>query len=303
VPNGNGQQTKTHARFESGDRHRGHDFEWWKVPLCGNGMNAVDLYGINDHGDVAGFYGNNVTGPYSILGHWGVPWNEHADLSQFFESLTQDPVAYNNSGQIAGRMLNDGDEPSWARRRAFLYSDGVAVDFGLPPGALDSTAKGLSEAGHVVGRGIGNPLGTTGFNGHPYQAFIWKDGEFEMLEPYPLDAPVLSVDVYGINSAKTVIGWTVGYTKAGTALAAATTVWYGGTPHRLSDLVTLPSGVSSIGAARQLAESGVIVGTGNANGLMIFRIVPRHRPTADLNADCTVNGADLGILLVNWTIE
>jgi len=255
---------------------------------------------INDHGDVAGFYGNNVTGPYPILGHWGPPWNKHADLSQFFESLTQDPVAYNNNGQIAGRMLNDGDEPSWARWRAFLYSDGIAVDLGVPPGALDSTAKGLSEAGHVVGRGIGNPLGTPGFNGHPYHAFIWKDGEFEMLEPYPVDAPVLSVEVHGINSAKTVIGRTYGFTRSGSGIASVPTVWYGGAPYLLPDLVFAPSEVTSIGIPYQLSETGIIAGIGKAGPSMIYRLTPRHRAAADLNGDCTVDNADLMILLNAW---
>jgi len=256
---------------------------------------------INNHGDVAGFYGNNVTGPYPILGHWKPPWNKHEDLSQFFESLTQDPIAYNNNGQIAGRMLNDGDEPSWERWRAFRYSDGVAVDLGVPPGALDSTAKGLSEAGHVVGRGIGNPLGTPGFNGHPYQAFIWKDGEFEMLAPYPLDAPVLSTEVHGINSAKSVIGMTIGYSAEGVGLISVPTVWYGGVPSRLSDLVALPSGVTSLFTPFLLSETGIIVGIGKVGVTsMIYRLAPRHRPTADLNADCVVDGADLMVLLDQW---
>jgi len=271
--------------------------EWAPVAVGGR---------INDLGDVVGTYGNNVTGPFPLVGRWQSPLHEHEDLSPSFEAIGHQVLGFNDAGQIVGELLLAGDEPAWARQRAFVYTDGVVTDLGIPPGALNSTAKGISEAGHVVGRGIGNPFGTPGFNaGHPYYSFIWKNGEFEMLEPYPSEAPIKSVDVYGINSAKIVIGSTFTFTETGQPFGggtSASTVWYGGVPYRVQDLVDLPAGVA-ISAPRLVSETGIMAGAGavsGQSGSIVYRLTPRHRPAADLNADCVVDGDDLMILLNQW---
>ena len=70
-------------------------------------------------------------------------------------------------------------------------------------------------------------------------------------------------------------------------------VWVDGDVYKMSDLIT--PGSPALGNVVDVNESGQLLGSGGP------RIgTPLHALPEDLNGDCVVDGADLGVLLASW---
>jgi len=262
---------------------------------------------INDAGMIVGQYGNSVTGPYPLLARWSPPDYELEDLSPSFpeDVYAQFIVGLAEDGRVGGTAWRNETMPAYELHRAFLFDDGVVTLIDPPPGAINSMARGMSSAGHIVGVGASNIPGTPVWNTLPHVGFVWKDGVMTLLEPYPLDAPVYHFEPRAVNASGTVSGRTIGYSRDAVALGSAANLWFSGVPHLVSELLPLPPGVTA-GSPYAVADSGVLAGNGTARGPTgawaptVYRAIPRHRPTGDLNNDCVVNGDDLTLVLQSW---
>ena len=146
----------------------------------------------------------------------------------------------NNAGQVVGETLVPTDVMGQARRRAFLWQNGVMTNLGELPGGFNySRAYGINNAGQVVGASEA----ATG-----PRAFLWQNGVMTNLGDLPGGGDYS--DARGINNA----GQVVGYSSAATGTRAF--MWQNGVMTNLGDL---PGGIDS-SYARGINNAGQVVG-------------------------------------------
>jgi uncharacterized membrane protein len=104
------------------------------------GANVTSATGINDNGDIVGFY-EDRDGLHGFILHG----NEFAPIDVPFQSARDTSAqGINSRGQIVGIYTDD------AGVHGYVFSDGVfnAIDV---PGALQSLALGINQRGQIVG--------------------------------------------------------------------------------------------------------------------------------------------------------
>ena len=149
----------------------------------------------------------------------------------------------NNAGQVVGETLVPTDVMGQARRRAFLWQNGVMTNLGELPGGFNySRAYGINNAGQVVGASEA-ATGT--------RAFLWQNGVMTNLGDLP--GGIDSSYARGINNAGQVVG-----DSDNRAF-----LWQDGV---MTDLNTV-SGIAGTGwnlaVATAINDAGQIVGYGN----------------------------------------
>jgi probable HAF family extracellular repeat protein len=145
-------------------------------------------------------------------------------------------LAVNGKGEVAGVYYPNETAPP----RAFFWSEKTGmVDIGVFPGGTTSTAKGINDAGTVVG------WSTNGQNA--LRAFVWTLAG-GMKDPGDLGGP--GTGATAINNLGVIVGWSDRSGNGGTAA----TRWVPGRPPQ--DLGT--PGVSSEAVA--INDAGLIVG-------------------------------------------
>ncbi len=255
--------------------------------------NNAFVAGINDSGVIVGEYGDTVLGPHPLAATWSVQ-EGLVDLSEPFPVERQRPVGINNDGIIAGFWFGDTvPPPGEDLRRAFSLADGKVTNLGIVPGSVNSNARGLSDAGHVIGEGFAGPLPFD----KPRTGFVWQDGKFTLLPPLPLDGHD-QAQPRSINSSGLIVGRSI---ASGGGAPNRPALWFDG------ERVDLNSVVANLGAGENvhnpvaISESGIITGTGtHQSSARAFRLRPRPTLTADFDNDCEVSSSDLGILLRAW---
>ena len=148
------------------------------------------------------------------------------------------PNAINASGQVVGWSLTT-DEQS----HAFVWNKGVMTDLGTLPGDDYSNAKGISDAGQVVGEStkLEGDLPPTS------RAFLWKKGVM-------VDLGTLPGMTWGVANAINARGQVVGASGTGwPGSDAHAFLWENGKMTQLQSLGGAGSRATSINAAGQIA--------------------------------------------------
>ncbi len=208
----------------------------------------TQAYGINDAGQVVG---QTTVGIYPDQHGHAFLWQNGAitDLGTLPGGSYSGASRINSSGQVVGSAFT-----STGQRHAFLWQNGTMIDLGTLPGDNNSTASDINDAGQVVGHSrlliydeFGNLIAVYD------RAFLW-DAATGMHDLGTLGGAASYA--YAINSAGQVVGeaqaadgafypfrWTPSAANATTGAMAA--------------LGAFP------GAARDINDSGEVVGTAN----------------------------------------
>jgi len=187
---------------------------------------------INNNGEVAGSYYNDVTVPpfHAFVVSGGTFLDIHSP--SLFPQGTKG-MAINSFGEVAGI----GQIDSWSFH-VFGYSNGQMVDLG-PPGSFQAAPSAINDAGQIVGNyytsstdngpflysdgkftNLGAPAGTstsaaainstgqivgtmTFNNGSPQHAALYRNGVWTDLGGYPR---AMGTSASGINTAGQIIG-------------------------------------------------------------------------------------------------
>jgi hypothetical protein len=196
-----------------------------------------------------------------------------------------------DSGYVCGWV--DGD---WMGR-GFRWRDGVLEVLEPLPGALGSTAHAINDAG--VAEGSSHFFQEDGETHSHYLPTMWIGTQ---AIPLPLLPGYTSGYTRDINSAGVVIG-RVGDPSQPGLPSFANVVWVNGEPIAYKPLIQhgTPNG-AGLGTGYALNEHGQILSAGLVSppgGGGVWILTP-HGVVADLTNDCTVDGADLAVLLEAW---
>ncbi len=279
---------------------------------------------INDAGVVVGSMGNSI---FSQPTPFVATNNVASGLALPAAASSAYPLALNNAGTIVGESTGkairwEGGVPSYlalplgpysaarginqvgdvcgfmggvagmlGARHGFVVSGGTVIDV-VPPIGASSEANAINDLGQVAGfLRIANPSGP----GTVQRAFLWEDGAYTVIEPWPGYSESVAV---AVNNT----GVVVGLMYAGGAKVPF--VWYGGAAVPIGELVLLAANES-------ITKLTAVNDGGQMAGLLIWnspsasdqgspvRLLPLP-VSADLDCDGTVGPADLALLLGSW---
>lgn len=193
----------------------------------------------------------------------------------------------NDGGLAVGQGIDPGDA---SRNVGFVYdlTNDTAFEVGALPDGNGALCFGVSPAGHVVGasmmfQGSGTP-------------FIWTQAEG--IREVPLPAGTDQGSARGVNSS----GWVVGTASSAFAIPF---LYDGEATYRIADLVPAGSGWglddNTSSSAMSISDEGIIVGTGEHNGVVsAYALVPDDVVPLLLQ-EFTALGTDDGIE-VSWEL-
>ena len=206
--------------------------------------------GINNEGQVVGsgftvlYTTNTVIGGAFVYSGSGVVQYLNSLINPESGWDLRDAAAINDSGQIAGTGMINGDQ------HAFLFSDGLVQDLGTIPGAVRYMAHAMNSSGEVVGE--------ADFPDNSSHAFLYVNGLMHDLGPGI---------AYGINAGGQVVGGSDPNFFIGNFL------YCDGERYDLNDLFDHVSHRSLI-AAFDINDAGDIVGIGGAHDAFLLRPIP-----------------------------
>ena len=158
------------------------------------GLNDTVPVGINAEGQIIGWYQAGLDGPYYGFLYSGGSYtilNDPANGGNNGSPLTL-ALGINDKGQVVGEFQTttppSGD---WG----FLYSGGTYTTLYGPPGAINSNADGINDAGVIVG----NYADSTNAD----HGFLYSNGSYTILND-PLG--VHGTGAFGINNKGQVVG-------------------------------------------------------------------------------------------------
>lgn len=142
--------------------------------------------GINDRGQIVGYY----TGP----GQTGFLYNggNYSTLDDPLATSATVGQGINNQGRIVGYYRTGIHE------NGFLYSGGIYTTLD-GPGFGDHQATGINDKGQIVGFTNSGSSGT--------HSFIYKDGNYTLLDHPLADRPFDTTAAFGINNRSQVVGY------------------------------------------------------------------------------------------------
>lgn len=251
--------------------------------------------GINDDGVIVAEYGNYVTGPAPLAGVWSIA-SGFVDLTPVIGGFMSHPRGITDDGRVTGTAFTSERQPVQAHYRAFLLDGDDLTLLDPVPGCVNSIAKGVSSAGHVVGYGYTSLYVKGRSDTHPWIGFLWHDGEMTVLPPLPLEGHD-ETNPASVNAHSVAVGRS---NSSGPGVGARVAVWFRGTAHELGSLSSTPPG-GSVGSGSAISDTGIIVGRGGFQGYpRAMRLTPVLRPLGDLDQNCQVDGGDLSVLLAVW---
>lgn len=250
---------------------------------------------INNRGVVVGWReltdcsGQGYTLCYGFL--WEAGNITHVDPSAYgFDSAVCTDIS--EIGLVVGQLAALTQESI----RGFRLQAGQVEILEPLPGAINSNALGVNDAGLAVGACRFAAVDTTGVH---YMPTIWAvDGGPQALQI--LDGYSSSMATNASNDGL-IMGWANKPLHAGLAQKQFV-LWFRGVPHALGDLLGMPS-VMQPAQAWAMNDLGEVLCTSGgaqvAPAGSAWIMSPTQR-AADLNGDCRVDGSDIGLLLQSW---
>ncbi len=246
----------------------------------GNWSEALD---INCAGQIAGFWGNNLIGPWQAF-----IWENGRmiDLGPSIGGANNRAFGINDDGAITGWMGVGNIIDS----HAFIWDDGRVTKLPFIPGGFTSEGRAVNDRRDVAGRGR---LFDPDLRATVWRAFAFVDGEPFHIEPLPGFTGSTALD---INNAQVVVGG-----SSGNDLRAF--VWSDGVLTDLNDL-TRPSFNGDMAVASGINQSGQIIARAHSDELDatvgVLLSPSQQGILGDLNGDGVVSAGDVLILLGSW---
>jgi len=247
------------------------------------GGNWSEAYGINDAGQIAGVWGDNIHGdPAKAAFLWQD--GELVDLNPVLGAANSCAYDIDNKGRIAGWF---GKEP-YIQSLAFIYNEGHVTELPPIPQGYSSDARGLSEHSYVCGQGYLKDPDPPGWT---RRAFLWRVGSMLDLGTLPGNTQSLA---YAVND----LGQVVGYCSEG--LPNRGFFWQDGEMHEANTLIPPDSdvdisGLNAINSAGQIVGRASIPPQWGATVLLTPVRVP-----GDVDINCEVDVLDLLYILRQW---
>ena len=263
-----------------------YDFETDEFTSLGTlpGGNTSEAHGINSTGEIVGFWGDVVNGPFPLAFIWRN--GKMSDIHPDFGTSRSVPSDINSKSAATGWM---GSSPL-TDARAFIWDEGKITELPPIPGGFTGEGWTINNLQDVAGRGrvIDPRSGDT-----VKRAFAWIDGQMFVLgtlQGFPNSTAT------GINNDRTVVGF------AQSTFADAF-VWKDGEMAGLDDVI--PPGLGlDFSTARGINQAGQIAATAHSDSLdatvgVLLSPINQGIP-GDLDGDGQVGVKDLLILLGSW---
>ena len=272
------------AQLELGRTGFLYDFETDQFTSLGTlpGGNTSQAHGVNGNGEIVGFWGDVVNGPFPL----GFIWRngKMIDIHPDFGTSRSVPSDINSKNLVTGWM---GSSPL-TDATAFIWDEGKVTPLPQIPGGFTSEGRAMNDRGDVAGLGSMVDPRTDDI---VRRAFARIDSTMINLGTLPGFANSTAT---GINDPGTVVGFAQ-------EIIPRAFVWKDGVLMDLNDLIS-PQLSMTIQAAWGINQAGEIAATAvdQFNDVVAVLLTPITGPAGDLNSDCTVGVADLLILLGNW---
>ena len=244
------------------------------------GGTQSEAFGVNAAGQIAGYWGNHIIGPWQAF-----IWEDGVmnDLGPLIGGSSNRALDINEEGAITGWWRRE----EGGERIAFAWQDGMMNDLGPIPGGFASEGEGINKHDQITGWGkLPDPEGG-GTVSHP---FFWSEGRMTDLGTLPGFPLGWGRD---ISDAGTIVGGCGGAGLAGF-------IWQDGVMTDLNELIPVDPGLHlSVGSA--INNAGQITGRASGpGGIVAFVLTPIEPTLGDLDGDCQVGVTDLLILLTSW---
>lgn len=268
-----------------------YDFESDRFASLGTllGGNTSEAHGINSAGEIVGFWGDVVNGPFPQAFIWRD--GEMIDIHPDFGTPRSRACDLNAKSQATGWM---GQAPQ-TDARAFVWANGKVTELPPIPGGFTSEGEAISNCGHVAGHGRKLDRDESLL----VRAFLWnKQG---MIELGTLPGFIWSASLDITPDGSQVVGqsWNVD----GNPNIRRGFVWSDGVIRDLNDLIG-PNGNLDIDSAVGINKAGQIIARGHSedlNATVGILLTPLQQGiTGDLDDDGQVGLSDLLILLASW---
>ena len=270
----------------NGFGHQGflYDYETDEFTSLGTlkGGNWSEAHDINSSGQIAGYWGNVITGPWKAF-----LWEngEMIDLGPSIGGANNQAFGINESGAITGWM---GQAPT-VDSHAFIWNEGKVTELPVISGGITSQGNAINNHGDVAGRGW---FFDSDINANVWRAFAFIDGETINLGTLPgIERSVAT----GINDNQIIVG----FAQIPPLLAF---IWKDGEMTELNDLIP-PSENLNIQVARGINQTGQIAVHAHSEPLnatvgVVLTLI--EGPLGDLNNDCQITTTDLLFLFGEW---
>ncbi len=264
-----------------------YDFETDQFTSLGTlpGGNWSEAHGINALGQITGFWGNNLIGPWQAF-----IWEngKMIDIGPSIGGLNNRALGINDIGAITGWWREDGGE-----RLAFVWEDGEVNSLGPIPKGFSSTGQAINDLGNVAGDGkIVLDDGET----IVVQSFLWAENQMTNLGTLP---DTTFTRARSINNQTRIVG----YCHNQFLTDQAAFIWQDGVIAALNNLIPFDPnlnleramGINNAGQIAVAARSDDL----NASVGVLLSLIEKGIP-GDLDNDGQVGVKDLLILLGDW---
>lgn len=262
--------------FRQGPTDTDTAYIWWHdgtvtvIPPPPGGDRSY-VYGINNSGLAVGQRFSPSPGkPFA----WKDGMLTEIETTPFDRGFAED---VSNTGYATGYLGSAN-----INARAFRWKDGVTTILEPLPGHTVSIGEDVNDAGTVCGRS----RKVIGSAPDEWRAVLWRlDGSIEVL-PSPPGMP--NTFALALNDAEIVAGQASAQEAPWTGV-----IWIAGNVFLVSDLPLVGGGFVS--DVTELNDVGQLLRGGSA-----LILTPNLTSPADLDGDCSVNGADVAKLLAEW---
>ena len=266
-----------------------YDFETDQFTSLGTlpGGNTSEAHGVNSAGEIVGFWGDVVNGPFPLAFIWRN--GKMSDIHPDFGTSRSVPSDINSNSLLTGWM---GQAPQ-TDARAFIWENGKITELPPIPRGFTSIGEAINQTGLVTGEGavVLDDGKTT-----VVRSFLWADNQMADLGTLPGTTFTRARDIDCQNRI-------VGYCHNQFLTDQAAFIWQDGVITALNDLIPFDPNLNLERAMgiNQLGQVAVAARSDDLDASVGVLLSPIKKGIlGDLNNDGQVGVKDLLILLGSW---